>query len=433
MMQARVNIRNYLFLLTSKLTYTHLILIWSFTAVIFTHSSFLHSSDSPVSPDLIIGIYWVYLLMCCGGFVLYKIKENNDFTFVFDRYTVLVFSYFGTGLLSVLANTSHFSQSVFFLLTSFLSAVIGLIYIQVISPAETKKILHLIFWFGVINAAVSLLLFAYNGFAMSTTLNTAVSFTDRNLLSRYLCVVNVFVLIELCKGFQSRVIRKRYVIAWVLISLCIITQLSRSGYALYLFSTAMVLFSYPGKRVKVITVISIIVFGLLFAFLISIRIKQDRMDVANYTDLQRVALLKGGYNMIKDSPLTGIGYKMSQFRYQEYADKNLPGIQGVTVIHNIYVSVWAEQGVIGLIIFIVLNFSLIIKNYLLFRKNNFYQGSLPLFCSVSLLLFMIHGLVYHDFDYEGFYWIIIALSIISLENNTDTYDQNVSAGLSKYR
>lgn len=145
--------------------------------------------------------------------------------------------------------------------------------------------------------------------------------------------------------------------------------------------------------------------------------KKDYMDIKNSSDLARIAVLKAGINMIKKSPVYGIGYGMSRYRFNEFQDKSQIGLMEVSTIHNIYVCIFAEQGIIGLFFYLFFNFSLLFLLYKKIKKtNNFTTTQEELFCFISLSTFLIHGIIYHEFNGEGIYWITIAMCIIILRN-----------------
>jgi O-antigen ligase len=106
---------------------------------------------------------------------------------------------------------------------------------------------------------------------------------------------------------------------------------------------------------------------------------------------------------------------MSEFRFQDYADKQLPGAIIVKSIHNWFVAVWAEMGIFGLIVFCWLNFGLMVESFIRFRQSGFVKGKYFVFTFTALLVLMIDALVLPNYDYENIYWIIVAIGLIALK------------------
>jgi O-antigen ligase len=120
--------------------------------------------------------------------------------------------------------------------------------------------------------------------------------------------------------------------------------------------------------------------------------------------------------MILQHPLKGVGYGLSSPRFHEFEDKHQAGLADVTTIHNGYIAVFAEQGIFGFTIYLILNFGLLFE---LFRKAKKEEDparrATVIACFISLAVFMIHILVYHSIDCEGVYWTVVAMGIIALK------------------
>lgn len=241
-------------------------------------------------------------------------------------------------------------------------------------------------------------------------------FHDRNLFSRFQVIAYSFLLIDWL--IKSRKLFDFRIVLMALILGSIVHQQSRSGLLMFIISTGFILFHTKNKRI----IISGLVIGTFVVTLIAApviyRLKYTQEAVANYSDFGRISTMVAGVNMIKDKPITGIGYFRSLHEFKNYQEKSLIGFKGMSTIHNIYVSIWAELGIIGLLLFLYLNIGLFIKLYKkIWQKGvSFNELGNEVFYSLVLLLYLFHGLVYHSFDYEAFYWYYLVFGIIVIMN-----------------
>ncbi len=70
----------------------------------------------------------------------------------------------------------------------------------------------------------------------------------------------------------------------------------------------------------------------------------------------RMGLAKDAMRIIKQNPITGVG--LNQYRY--HADEE---IQGTRIVHNVYLLIAAQQGIPGILLFVVLNLTLFIAGF----------------------------------------------------------------------
>ena len=117
---------------------------------------------------------------------------------------------------------------------------------------------------------------------------------------------------------------------------------------------------------------------------------------------QRVELWNESWQSIKESPLIGKGY--ATFRYGQHAANLLD-------THNLYVKVWVETGIIGLLMILILLEQMLSLGYRLFRggTNSLFQGlGLGLFlaacCSVITNFF---GDRWNFIEISGPMWVVV--------------------------
>lgn len=399
----------YIFL--SKINIKTFLFFFVFSCVIYGNSFFTNQMPIPGMLNIYLALCFLFVFLGFIQLITYhefKIKIHRNFQWFLLYPLVALVSYFVN--YNSISDTSTHKIKIFLI-----PWIISLVILQIFNFNDIKKVPTLFFAFSIINIALVFI------FYVNTTKFYFLAdglFSDRNQIARYLSVVNSFLLITF---LTTRNVKLKFAISPFLISIliCITFFLSRAGYLLYASSTAFILWSTKKKNIRVAMLLTFPILLLVFGIMTSIRIKRDKMDISNASDLGRIALLKASFNMIVDKPILGVGYGMSSDKYPSYQDKKFPGLATVKTIHNCYVAVFAEQGIIGLLIYLLLNFSIM---YDLFRiiqsKNHFKEYKIEMFFLTSLGIFLIHGLVNPSFDYVAPYWIIIVSSMIVITHNS---------------
>lgn len=172
----------------------------------------------------------------------------------------------------------------------------------------------------------------------------------------------------------SRKLKIAYLISSLIMGLSIFFTMTR-GPILSLFLVFMFFIFKQSKKMFLYTLtISLISFSILYTQtnLIKNRVAQtiDKSQIDNV----RVNLFKVHIEMIKDSPILGIGYT-SPLNHTRgwWHTLNLPEDYFDSHAHNQLLNVWATTGILGLISFCLFYFWFFIKNIQLirlFRKQN---------------------------------------------------------------
>jgi O-antigen ligase len=133
----------------------------------------------------------------------------------------------------------------------------------------------------------------------------------------------------------------------------------------------------------------------------------------------RVGIWKETFSLLKDRPLLGAGMASYNTRIIPYHKQvNGENIEIFHHPHNVFLTIWVNTGIIGLIGFLGILFSGYRLQVTSYKKNK----TLPLlnyFLIASLTTILVTGLVdspYIKNDLSVFFWTIIALLIISYEN-----------------
>ncbi|NLD93313.1 MAG: hypothetical protein GX639_11675 [Fibrobacter sp.] len=294
-------------------------------------------------------------------------------------------------------------------------AVITLLLIQTADNKFIENIFISFIIFGAFNSILSFSSFILSGFNLQ--IDHSVIFADKNLYARFLCIIFAFAAVRYFFDSERFKIWRWELFVVTLVPIQLIYLISRSGYILFIVTIFIIIIKLKSVRLKRLFIVTTVLLLGVFSVMVAKRMANEKMAVADYSDLHRINLLHAGIKMIAAHPVIGVGYGQAQEKYKQYMVKGLPGLEGITAIHNCYVNVCAEQGIIGLIIFLLLNGGLLYKQYKIIWKERKPESNINLICFISLLMFMIQGVVYHSFDYEGVYWIIIAVNILSIRNS----------------
>jgi len=333
-----------------------------------------------------------------------------------DRYLCLMWIYGGTAVLSLIVNRTHISgaEPIYCVVKMIIPMVFTLMYVQYMHARDIRTICIILTVFAVLNMCISFVEMNANRAALAVSHISGV-FSDRNLFCRFLTIVHCWLLIEFLASPRKRLLSASAALM-AAIFVCVTFLMSRAGYLLYLQVNAMVLLQLGNKTVKRLMPFAFSAIAVLFVVMFYMRFKSEAMDVNPASDIGRVGTLKAGFNMIKASPVFGVGYSMANTRFSEFQDKHFRGLRNLQTIHNIYINVFAEQGIVGLAAFLLFNLSILFALRAACIGVPFVRKKVLLFCYISLSVLLVHGIFYHTMDYEGIYWIIIACAIIALRD-----------------
>lgn len=388
--------------ISSNITFKRcLIFLFYFSGFMSYYPEFLgpipHLSHFVV-PFVIFVPFFLYLIFIRGG----KPILNRYFGVLILYYTWIALSFF--------IHPGSYSDTKIWFIRASCYIFMAIVSVHVFDKKDLQTIGWVIVFIAVTNAVYSYFQLGLGEEGRSS------HFHDRNLFSRFQVIAYSFLLIDWL--IKSKKIYDFRILFMIIILGSMVHQQSRSGLLMFIISTGFILIHTKNKRI----IVSGIVVG---AFVVSViaapviyRLKYTDEAVANYSDFGRISTMVAGVNMIKDKPIIGIGYFNSLYEFKHYQQKSLIGFKGMSTIHNVYVSIWAELGIVGLLLFLYLNIGLFIKIYkkIWHKGVTFKEVRNEVFYSLILLIYLFHGLVYHSFDYEAFYWYYIVFAIIVLMN-----------------
>jgi O-antigen ligase len=395
-----------LFFISHLITYKRFLLLWAVLGLLLTDTLVtLHYFN--------VCRYATYFLGFTAGFgFLYSLLLNkHGLRIQVSKYGILMILYLLLAFLSMILNGA---VDIFYHLFRLLIPLgFGLLYGYLYTIKDLKSIIYGLTIFGLINVLMAYPLYGLSSISPDQYMPQSGFFNDRNGFARYLSIINVFFLIEFLQSKKS--VKKFFDGVFILLIFgSVLIQFSRSGYIVYFISTAIVLFMTGSGKIRKTAAILLPIILLLFGSFTIARIKADKMSIVNASDIGRIYVFKAGINMIKAHPIKGIGYDMTPSRLKEFADNKLPGFNGLEAIHNGYVAIWAEMGIVTLIVFCVLNYMLMHNTMKQFLRLGFSEGKYFLFVFTAILILMIDALFLPNYDYENIYWIIVALGVIVL-------------------
>lgn len=139
----------------------------------------------------------------------------------------------------------------------------------------------------------------------------------------------------------------------------------------------------------------------------------------------RINIWKGALEMLKEKPILGVGlngYRALAPQYQKrYYDKDtqeLISVETHPYPHNLFLTIWLELGLLGLIIFFLILFQFFKQGLKNFKKEPILIGSIM----GAMMVILIHGLVdtpYFKNDLSILFCIIIGMMIIISRRGTE--------------
>lgn len=195
-------------------------------------------------------------------------------------------------------------------------------------------------------------------------------------------------------------------------------------------STISVIFIYlfymlsRANKIKLVAITSIIFTTIVITQYQTpkFQILLGRTDTPN-SITERGRIYKVTYNLIKESPLIGLGFNNYQEKFKsiqsEILDQPIIEREVPPHPHNLILNAWVEFGLLGAITFLSLYISLA-KHILQTKKNE-----LSIF-TLILLYFCIHGLIDTPLFLEEHYYLFLAiiLSFFSIQSSQKSLTSN---------
>ena len=234
------------------------------------------------------------------------------------------------------------------------------------------------------------------------------------------------------------------IIATNILGLGVLLSLDRMPFIIYLFSIIVLIALLKNFRLKFLISLILIIFIFQFSFNNYQPVKNRYMSLSNEFQLAKIKNIFSFYNkkeelsakinenedynlsgdylkiyvaaykVFMENFFIGSGVKSFGFECNKLKESNKKNITCSTHPHNIYMEILVNQGIIGILIFIIFLFSLIKNNYLeeLFSKNSSEEKLLIIFFFTilisELLPFRSYGSIFQTVN-GSIFWFFLAL------------------------
>jgi O-antigen ligase len=170
------------------------------------------------------------------------------------------------------------------------------------------------------------------------------------------------------------------------------------------FCIGLIVFFILGLRVNLIRIrqVAVILICTIFLAMAGMPYLQERLK-SGFQDpgaQSRIPLMELAIEVIKSNPILGVGLNNYRFEMKKYKPDWLE-IPWFSTVHNQYLLVWAETGIIGLFAFLVM-LMLTVRKGILALKYRFTFAPVVMGFVAALFSFLVHML----FDTFGETWII---------------------------
>jgi O-antigen ligase len=235
-----------------------------------------------------------------------------------------------------------------------------------------------------------------------------------NVLGTYLILIIPFLIVAVILFNQIKE-RMQYMICLLFTGICLVFTWSRGSWLAFLIAV-LILFVILNK--KVIAVYAAGVFVVPFAPVILPEMIISRFltigNVADSSTSYRVSIWQGTINMLRNHFFEGIGIGVEPFRlvYPEYA---LSGIESAPHSHSLYLQIFVEFGILGLLVFLPLIFFFLQCCFTAMKKAG--ERYLKLFAAAGLCSgggFLLNGftdLVWYNYRVYMMFWLIISITV----------------------
>ena len=368
-------------------------------------------------PSLILSVLvaisvFSYLIKLFRGKRILKI-ELLDLVFIFFMVVVLM-----GGVI-----TSGGSKS---FATSILSCVLMLGFFLVVNLMRTEKWLNrcvsALVSSAVVVAAIGILQYVL-GLAEKKWLDLeyfsdiegrAVSlFENPNVLAAYLVIAFPLLLAKMYRAESSKGKLLGF-LSTVIVVVCTVLTWSRGAWLAMLAS--LLLFALINSR-KTLSFIMVIAAAIPFISIVLPDSVVNRFmsigDVADSSTYYRIYTWRGTLKAIRDYFWGGAGYGLNTYTdiYPQYA---YAGIEAAEHSHNLFLQIFFALGIFGLLIFLVLIFLFVQKNFEYLKNTNDKNVKLLVSAAfsavVGALIIGIFDYVWYNFRLFYLFWIVLAIS-----------------------
>jgi putative inorganic carbon (HCO3(-)) transporter len=240
-------------------------------------------------------------------------------------------------------------------------------------------------------------------------------FFDPNIYGRFLALTMIALATRLLwseRGRQTALLAAALAVLWA----GLVLSLSQSSFAALLVGLA-VLAALRWRALPVVLVTGAVLGAALAVVLISpktVGLKDSSTAALDTATSGRAGLITGGTNMFADRPVWGFGSGAFQEQYRKR--EHIASKRIAAVSHTIPITVAAEQGVIGLVAYLLLLIAAIamlfggLRTSLLGGRAPPTEGLVRVVCATGFVALVVHTLIYASFLEDPLTWVLLGLA-----------------------
>ncbi|MBN1755631.1 O-antigen ligase family protein [bacterium] len=285
-----------------------------------------------------------------------------------------------------------------------------IIYRNIEVYRDLLKLIGALFILATVFSIIGLFQSQLSASALLTESRVEGYFVDPNIFARFLSL-NLLLGMVLFLNSSKKSIKILLLSIMLLWAMAFSLTFSRSSLLTFIIVLFIFTFYLNKKYLKYIVPIPIA----LLAFVLTSEYFMERLKLLrtyklSYSLQFRVNMIRTGWEMIKSNFLFGIGeggFAKNYFIYKWGGD---PGL--VKISHNWIITVLAELGIIGFVLilwFLIKAFVVIKKGIIETRRSDYRNIQVAFFC--CFLVFVIHGLFYHIFTIQPYFWVFLGLGL----------------------
>ncbi|HEX3432776.1 MAG TPA: O-antigen ligase family protein [Solirubrobacteraceae bacterium] len=231
-------------------------------------------------------------------------------------------------------------------------------------------------------------------------------FFDPNIYGRFLALVMIAVTAVVLWWRNTRgVLWAAAVLAWLLAGL--VTSFSQSSIAALLLGLAVLAAYRWSVRWTLYAAGGLVALALLVVLLAPSSAHfglKGNGGSANNATTGRAKLIEGGLELFADRPLQGFGSGSFQKEYESHSRASVENATSAS--HTIPITVAAEQGIVGLALYVVL---LVVAFLVLFRGAS--RSPLRIAIAACFAALVLHTFAYADFLEDPLTWTLLGIGV----------------------
>lgn len=145
--------------------------------------------------------------------------------------------------------------------------------------------------------------------------------------------------------------------------------------------------------------------------------RMKKIDLQQQSVQERLIFMQDAFKIVKDHPLLGVGSGGWNAEYRKYRSF----LYFTSEVHNHYLQVLVENGVLGFVIFIILWIVVFLNIYKAYRLR---KDFLIINASIFIIGIFLHSLIDFDLTYPVFFmllWILFAISSLNFSVKNDFF------------